>query len=203
MPVATDQIVKPKLLIGEGKDEQVFCEALLRHLGLTGVQVGEYGGKDKLADVLYAFPRRPDFPQVVSLGILRDADGDAGGAFQKVCTALRNANLAYPVAHSQGAGASPRVSVFILPDGQNDGMLEDLCLAAVQADPATPCVEEFFTCVQRQSGRQPRIPAKARVQAWLASHLESDLRMGLAAQRGYWPFDAPTFSPLITFVRSL
>jgi hypothetical protein len=203
MPIATDQISHPKLLIGEGRDEEVFCEALLRYLGLADIQVGEYGGKDKLADVLYAFPTRPDFPQVVSLGILRDADDDAATAFHKVCHALRGANLAVPAAAAQTAAGTPNVRVFILPDGRRGGMLEDLCLEAVQADPAMPCVDEFFTCVDRVAARQPRIRAKARVQAWLATQAESDLRLGLAAQRHYWPFDATAFIPLLAFVRGL
>ena len=98
---------------------------------------------------------------------------------------------------------SPQVGVFILPDNQRSGMLEDLCLGSVASDLALPCVDEFFDCVAKATNRQPGNLAKARIQAWLASHPEPDNRLGLAAQKGYWPWAAPAFAPLIAFLRTL
>lgn len=40
-----DQISQPKLLVGEGRDEVRFFEALLRYLKISDIQVAEYGGK--------------------------------------------------------------------------------------------------------------------------------------------------------------
>ena len=82
-------------------------------------------------------------------------------------------------------------------------MLEDLCLAGVQADPAMPCVPEFFDCVQRRANRQPNNLAKARVHAWLASQVEPDKRLGEAAEAGYWPWASPAFAPLTSLLRVL
>jgi hypothetical protein len=36
---------KPKLLIGEGKEEVDFFTAFLNHLNISNVQVEQYGGK--------------------------------------------------------------------------------------------------------------------------------------------------------------
>lgn len=43
----TLRITKPKLLIGEGKDEENFFNALLKHMHTNDIQVLSSGGKDK------------------------------------------------------------------------------------------------------------------------------------------------------------
>jgi hypothetical protein len=205
MPVATVAITKPKLLLGEGKDEARFFNALLDHQGVADIQVVDYGGKTRLRDYLEALALPPvsGFPGLVSLAITRDADADAGAAFTSAGAALANVGLSVPSSHGLFAGANPRVGVWILPDGGTPGMLEDLCMASVQTDLAFPCVDEYFQCVLRRASRQPNNPAKARLHAWLASQLEPDKRLGEAAEKGYWPWDAPAFQPLIRFLQSL
>ncbi|HWG47267.1 MAG TPA: DUF3226 domain-containing protein [Gemmataceae bacterium] len=139
----------------------------------------------------------------MSLAITRDADTDPGGAFASVSAALANVGLAVPGSHGLLAGANPRVGVWILPEGRTAGMLEDLCMAAVQTDLAVPCVDEFFQCVFRRAARQPNNMAKARLHVWLASQTEPDKRLGEAAEKGYWPWNATTFQPLISFLQAL
>jgi hypothetical protein len=203
MPVRPISITQPKLLLGEGEDERRFFSALLAHLGIAGIQVEQYSGKTNLKDALEALSKGAGFATVTSLGITRDADGDAVGAFASVCHALTNALLSVPAAHDQSAGATPRVRVWIMPDGRSPGMLEDLCFSAVQSDAAHPCVAEYFQCVLARAGRQPTNRAKANVHVWLASQPEPDKRLGEAAEKGYWPWVDPTFAPLINFLRSL
>ena len=89
-----------------------------------------------------------------------------------------------------------------MPDGSRPGMLEDLCMDAVQADPAYPCVEDYLTCLRARASLPGNL-AKARTHVWLASRPEPDRRLGEAADRGYWPWDAPAFQPLVNFLRSL
>jgi hypothetical protein len=93
--------------------------------------------------------------------------------------------------------------VFLLPDNASPGMLEDLCLEAVASDPAAPCLDEYFTCVFQRGNRRPVEVAKARVHAWLASQLKPDLRLGEAAEAGYWPWNSPVFDQLRAFLRAL
>lgn len=205
MSVAAATINKPKLLLGEGKDEVRFLNALLGELRITDIQVVDYGGKTLLKDYLEVLAKTPNsgFAGLVSLAITRDADTDAAGAFASACAALANAGLAVPSAHGQFAGANPQVGVWILPDGITPGMLEDLCMASVQTDLALPCVDEYFRCVGQRAGRQPNNIAKARLHVWLASQAEPDKRLGEAAEKGYWPWDAAAFQPLIRFLQSL
>lgn len=59
MAVATVALAKPKLLLGEGKDEVRFFNALLAYLGISDIQVVDYGGKTRLKDYLEALAQTP------------------------------------------------------------------------------------------------------------------------------------------------
>lgn len=102
-----------------------------------------------------------------------------------------------------------RTSIFILPDDTNPGIIETLCMEAVKAEPtltdAHRCVEEFFACLTRSQIALPAPPtlAKHHAQAYLATRSQAQMFPGLAAYRGYWPWDAPAFQPLISFLRTL
>ncbi len=88
-------------------------------------------------------------------------------------------------------------------------MLEDLCLAAVTKDPSTRsamhCVDDYFKCLGEQAGISHKINAlpKARIHAFLASRPDPELRLGEAAQRGYFPLDSPVFKPVIDYLTQL
>ncbi len=123
--------------------------------------------------------------------------------FKSVCDALKSIALAMPGMPGVFVGESPRVGVLILPDGHNPGMLEELCLAAIQIYPDLQCVDEYFKCIHQQAKRQPNNLAKARVHAWLASQVEPDKRLGEAAEIGYLPWDSPAFDLLKKFLQAL
>ncbi|MCZ6680491.1 MAG: hypothetical protein O7E52_24940 [Candidatus Poribacteria bacterium] len=196
-------MTKSKLLLVEGKDEFNFFGALLRHLRRQDVKVGAYDGKDNLRPFLRGLTQLPDFEAVESIGIVRDADDDANAAFQSVCSSLSNANLPVPEAPLALALGQPQVAVMIMPPGANAGMLEDLCLSAFRDDPATPCVDQYFRCIESRLGSLPRHEAKARVHAFLASRERPDLRLGEAALGGYLPWDSPVFESVKTFINQL
>lgn len=203
MPSHPKELCKPKLLIGEGKEEEIFFSAFLKQLNIDDVQVEEYRGKQGLSSYLKTLKMRPGYLNIVSLGITRDADNSAQSAFQSVCGSLNRASLPVPSKPGEITGNSPQVSILILPDDQNSGMLEDLCLAAVKIDPVLRCVDDYLECVQRTIGRTSNNVAKARVHAWLSSQIEPDRRLGEAAKAGYWPWDSPGFNHLKQFLQAL
>jgi hypothetical protein len=85
------------VLIGEGRDEDNFFKALTAHLGLTDVQVEEYGGKGNLSKYLREFGVRPGRQNVVALGITRDADVSPAQVYQSICTLLGNNGCRLPL----------------------------------------------------------------------------------------------------------
>jgi hypothetical protein len=203
LPALTASFAKPKVIIGEGRDEVNFFEALCDHLHLIDVQVEQYGGKGQLSRYLREFNVRPGHQNVVALGITRDADASVAPVFQGICGLLHLNGLPAPATAGQIAPGPPRVGVFIMPDNRREGMLEDLCLDAVLSDGAMPCVDDYFRSVSQNTSRQPSPMAKARVHAWLASQADPDLRLGEAAKRDYWPWNTAAFQTLIQFLRGL
>jgi hypothetical protein len=207
-------IIKPKLLLGEGIEEVYFFDALLDHLGINDVQVHQYDGKTNIGAGLKAIKDRSGFiNQVVSLGVTRDADytddpaddtAAAQRAFQSVSGALTYASLPVPLAPMVKAAGDPEVSVFILPDNQRPGMLEDLCVASTTA-PDLDCITEYFDCVELRTGRVRgrRNVAKSRVHAWLATQTEPDKQLGQAALAGYWDWNNPAFDLIKQFLQQL
>lgn len=197
------EIVKRNLLVVEGRDEELFFEAFLKHLALQNIQIMGIGGKEKLRPNLKALVLSPRFSEVISLGIVRDANSDPRAAFQSIRDALQDVNLPLPNGPLLIAGSSPRVIVMILPAESAPGALEDLCLQAVNDDAAMPCVAEYFRCLQQQSVPAPRAISKAKVQAFLASRQEAGKRLGEAAQAGYWPLEHNTFAQVKDFLKQV
>lgn len=204
-------ITHPKVLVVEGRVAEVFFEAMLKHLGLEGsIQIQNFGGITELKGFLRALKNTPGtsdfilgFRGVTSLGIVRDAEGNATTAFQSVCGALSNAALAVPNRPLVVAGESPKVTVLILPDGENPGMLETLCLQSVSDDPVIECIEQYFECVKERTGALPDNMDKARAHAFLASRPRPDLQVGRAAHCGYWPWDSAAFDQVEQFLLEL
>jgi hypothetical protein len=215
-------IIKPKLLLGEGKDEVAFFQALLANLKIESIQVMEYRGKHGILSGLATIVKLPGFHTVQSIGITRDADhfanlanhlipanhsvGEAQAAFDSVCSALRNADVNLPVPSAPllkaTAADKPAVSVFILPDCLQPGMLEDLCLQSLAGKPDITCIDQYFACITQNLNRThpTHKSSKAFVRAWLACQEEPDLVLGQAAEKGYWNFEHPAFEKLKQFI---
>jgi hypothetical protein len=195
------EIMKHNLLLVEGREDELFFEALIKHMALETIQILPIAGKEKLRPNLKALVLSPRFVEVISLGIVRDADKDPMAAFQSVCGALQLVNLPVPEMPLVRTGHGPHVTVMILPDGNTPGILEDLCLGTIAEDPAMFCVEEYFKCLEKQNVSIPRNKSKAKVQVFLGSRLEAGKRLGEAAQAGYWSWDHKAFEQLKDFLR--
>ena len=204
LPSTISRITRQKLLVVEGRDASEFFEALLRHLNLaTEIEVRDFGGVSELRRYLRTLVLTPGFTNVVSLGIIRDAEADATSAFQSVCNSLSQSGLSVPRLPMVIVESKPRVTVFILPDCESPGMLEKLCLQTVSNDTAMPCVEQYFQCLQQRRRTLPTNLPKAQLHTFLASRPKSNLRLGEAAHAGYWPWEDPAFDKLKEFLCAL
>lgn len=203
MPEPQDIRTGVQLLV-EGNDPRNFFEALVRHMERDDIQVRNFGGVNELRGFLSAFVAMPGFGETVrSLGIVRDAEADARGAFQSVQSRLRNAGLPVPDAIDQRAEGPPSVSALILPGDGRPGMLETLLCETFAGSAEDDCVTEFLDCASELPGASVTRPDKARAHAWLATQPEPHFSVGYAAQRGYWDLDHPTLGGVRDFLRSL
>ena len=188
-------IKQPKLLVVEGADDARLFNALLRHIGVSGIQVVDAGGKDNIRQTLKVIPSSPNYSKVSSIGVVRDADANADGALQSVQDALKAANLPSPDAPLSLVGTAIRVAVLIAPHGEPSGAIEDVCLESVAGDAAMGCVRDYFSCLNDNGVEQLGNMPKAEAQAFLASRERPGLRLGEAASAGYWDFEHAAFDP--------
>lgn len=196
----------PKQLLVEGRDAEAFFYPFLESMEVTDIEIHNYGSITELAGFLKQFIRNADFRQlpVTSIGIVRDAEDSAEGAFQSICSALKNANLPVPIQNNLGVDVQNlRVSTFILPNGKQSGMLETLILKAVENESSLDCVEQYLQCVKQAIGVEPRVMDKARFLAFLAAQQEYKPVTGHAARAGYLNFSSSIYAPLKTFIRAL
>lgn len=188
-------------LVVEGNDQFNFFTAFVAHLSLTHVQIQNSGGVSELRAFLAAIAAEPEFDeQVERLGIVRDAETNADGAFASVRHSLRNAGLPTPERPGELAEGRPAVRVLILPGGGRTGMLETLVCESFARDPVDRCIDEFFECVGEASIKNLD---KARAFAYLATAPEPRHSVGVAALRGQWDLDHAAFEPVRRFLEEL
>lgn len=199
-----EPIVQRKVIVVEGPDDRRFLGALSRHLGIEpGVQVIEAQGKDNLRQVLRALTLASGFAHVETLAVIRDADNDPRAAFQSLCNSLLQAGLIAPPRLNLVVPGNPAVGIFVWPDCHSPGQLETLCLEAVSSEPAMDCVNSYLDCLQHTQESLPQPADKARLQVFLASRNRPGLRLGEAAEAGYFSWDQPVFEPIKHFLQSL
>lgn len=203
-PHSRKSIEYSKVLVVEGRDDFEFFIALLRNLGLLPeIEVRNAGGEIK-EEYLKTLIATRGFPNVVSLGIVRDAEKEnAKSAFDSVCNGLKKVGLSVPEKPLAVVDGEPNVSVYIMPDCENPGMLETLCLESVNNSLIISCIDQYFQCIENKNIHVPDNMFKARFHTFLSAQEEPGLLLGEAAHRGYLPWDNPAFDSIKDFLRSL
>ena len=198
-------IKQPKLLVVEGADDARLFKALMRYIGVSGIQVFKAGGKDNIRKMLKVIPSSPGYSKVSSIGVVRDADANAGSALQSVQGALRDANLPSPDKPLSLVEDGIKVVVLIAPYDKLSGSIEDVCLESVAGDAAMGCVQDYLNCIKDSvaESERPNNLRKARLQAFLASRKRPGKRLSEAAEAGYWDFDHTAFEPFKTLLGML
>ena len=197
-----EDITKHKLLIVEGTDEQNFFKAFLRHLSLDDIQVMNMRGKSKIRAKLRALTLAPNFSDVTSLGIIRDADDEPSGAFQSVCDALKGAGLVAPRRQLSFTRGNPKTGIMVLPQPGSKGMLEDVCLNSINDTQEMDCIIKYLDCIKKHTGTLPSNISKSKLYSFLATK-EPGLRLGEAALRSVWRWDNPAFEQIKRFLKLL
>ena len=187
-------------LLVEGNDQRNFFEAFIEHLSLADIQIQNFGGVNDLRAFLLVLVNAPGFRDIVqSVGIVRDAETSAQGAFQSIQGSLSNARLPMP----NQPGSSPAVTVLILPGDNSPGMLETLLCQSFGGTQEEACINAFFNCVKAIPTVSINNPDKARTYAYLTTKPNPHHSVGMAAKQSYWNLDHPVFDQLREFLRAL
>jgi hypothetical protein len=195
---------KLKFVFCEGGDDQGVIAGVAASINITDIRVEPFLGKDNLRNFLRVLRTRPEFAQnkVATIAIIRDADEDETAAFQSVCDALKANNFKAPEKNGGFVANGIRVGVLVVGPNDGKGMVEDLCLKSVSHLPEFPCVNNYFQCIAERSERKV-FSSKAKVRVWMASHVDHELYVGKAAEKGYWPWQSAAFDSIKEFLRQV
>jgi len=199
------QIKKTRILIVEGlKSDKPFFEAFLLHKGIADVVqvVAMSDGKSSLRPTIRAVLASSRGRPIEALGIVRDADADAGRTLQSLQSSVRNESLPVPDLAFEFAEGAPRIGLAILPDGDSRGELEDLCLRTIEGEPWFHCIATYMECM-RSHGEESEKEAKSHIAARLSALRNPELTLGESAKAGAWDFDHPELEQLADFLVQL
>ena len=194
------------LLLVEGKDEVNLFGELMKHCfdAEPTVQVIDAGGIRKFPKRLLAIQTAGRArPSLRSIGVVRDADDDAAGAFRSVCDHIRNVGYEPPVVHGGFSNATPSIGVFIVPNGEEPGAIETLCRRSKEGNEVARCVDEYLNCLDGNEAMQSTNEDKSFAHAYLAAMEDPVARVGEGAKQGVWDFECAAFGELSDFVREL
>jgi hypothetical protein len=201
------RITSNTVLAVEGQDERNFFDVFLKHLGISGFQIEDVGGKNQFPKKFPALLKMPGFfnadnsPIVTHLVIIRDKDKDQ--AFESIAGIVRKEGLVTPESHGRFSEDTPKVGIFIMPGDTVEGtMLEDLCLKTVEKHPAMKCVNEYVDCVSALEIK-PKNISKAKAHTFLAAQPDIVNSVGRGAQKNYWDFDSPALDELKQFLNHI
>ena len=200
------RIRSDRLLLVEGRDEVNLFDALMKHCldAEPTVQVIDAGGKDRFPKNLRALSTAARTrPSLCAIGVVRDADDDAAGAFRSVRDHIRNVGYEPPAVHGKFSDATPSIGVFIVPNGEAPGAIESLCRSSREGDDVSRCVEDYIRCLAEHDAMRSTNVDKTFAHAYLAAMGDPVARIGEGARQGVWDFGSRAFSELSDFLRSL
>ena len=128
-------------------------------------------------------------PEREVVGIIADANDDLAGRWMAITDRLRNTcpgiEIGDPVPDGTIAGREPRVGIWLWPDNESGGELEDFVAGMVpEDDPVWPLSKRYIEGIPAE--HRPFFDgkaARAEIHAWLATR-EEPRQMGSAIRTG-------------------
>lgn len=208
--MSIEKIWSTSLLLVEGKDEVNFFDALLKHLGISDVQVIDVGGKDKFKETINSASKIPGFSSIQKIGFVRDAEEKiAQAAFSNICNSVNKIGISTPKSIGKCEsgtynGNSIRIGIFIMPNNKDCGMLENLCLKSIKGEECYNKMQSYIEYLEdMHTENQSFNINKAMVQTYLASTVPIVNSLGLGAQKGVWNFNNSAFDEIKEFITDL
>src|SRR5258708_2025456 len=193
---------RPHLVLVEGADDQAIISELITMEGLDDFQVHDMNGKDRWQYRIGLIGKQRDFRNnVITLGLVRDADDRPDGAWDSCRFALKNAGLPVPTGPIVTASGHPVTAILIIPSRNEHGAIEQLCLASFDQT-RLQCVNSYFDCLERPSSQATR-SGKGLVQVYLGGLKNPPRDIPLAAATGSLDLSHTVFDDVRQFLRNL
>lgn len=216
--IERNRILKDKLIICEGRDEENFLISWLNSENLSSVlafandiQVLNFGGNSDLSRQLEKYKKMDGFDNVTHLMIIRDAEQDVNGAIQSIQRALRANEFQAPEKPCQWIYDiinNLHIGFLLFPtcdENPTTGTLEDLCLKILSKSDAPMCLEEiniFLKRLETERGKNFSHKFKTQLHAYFSvSDDYVGMKIGEAAGAMAFDWSSSELEPLKNFVR--
>lgn len=184
-------------LLVEGQDDKAVISRLLERHSLQANLI-DIKVKHGYNGLLESLPVHLKESELERLGIVVDADRDPGARWQSLTEALRRAGYRRVPRRPRPDGTVivdvtlPVVGLWLMPNNQTRGMLEDFVAFMIpQGDRLWELAE---TCIRQVVDTEQRFPetqvVKARLYTWLAWQEEPGTRPAAAIMKRYLEADA-------------
>lgn len=201
--MAASRTAGPRLLLVEGADDEHVVRHLLEQThGTLNFDIEQLGGVARIRAEIEA---QAKVPGRTVLGIVVDANSDAAARWQSIRVALERADIQLPqlpdphgTIISPAAAGVPKVGVWLMPDNQRAGELEDFLAALIPPDDDVWELAQRY--VEQVPGHQLSKPAKARLHAWLAVRTDGG-RLGTSISAGAFDLQQPAARSFVGWLR--
>lgn len=174
-----------RVLLVEGQDDK----HVVQHLCVQCQPMPEFHIVDKggIQELLDSIIQEARVSGRKALGILLDIDDDLNARWSAVADRFRREDIEVPITPEQtgtlidGTIRTPRIGIWLMPDNEAPGELEDFVAAMIpDDDPIWPRSKRYIDCIPEDDRRfTEKKTQRARVYAWLATR-EDPRRMGAA-----------------------
>lgn len=191
-----------KLLLVEGRDDNQVVRRLCEAAGVSqDFHIEQKDGIDKLLRSIRAHLQEPGLRV---LGIVVDANSDPGGRWKGLRDRISHVGVDVPPRPDLGGtviDGEIRVGVWLMPDNQAPGELEDFVRRMIRDDdPIWPRAESYIDDIPAGDRRfAPTKLTKAKVHAWLAAQ-ERPHPMGLAIRAGVLDSSQPDSRAFVSWI---
>lgn len=192
-----DSEFRPRVLLVEGQDDKHVTRHIITRRGLNiGIDIDRDIEVTTSVDSLIDSIRSTvDAPRREVVGILADANDHPNRRWQSITDRLRKSNglrgASLPPRPEPtgtiipGGPRRPRVGIWLMPDNQSPGEIEDFVAGMIpRDDPIWPRAEAYINEIVRDFPKPPRKftekkAQRAKVHTWLAAR-ENPRQMGVA-----------------------
>jgi hypothetical protein len=197
------KIIHSTILLVEGDDDEKFFTYFLKYEKINTDDIHFISTKGSFnKEFVNLLVKRPNFKRIVKvLVVIRDAETNIQSTFEGIVEKFDDTFLTLPNKPNSSTNFVPKVGVYLIGNGIDIRMLEDLCLKTVKNNPEMKCVNTFCKCVSELKDNKPKNPSKAKAQAFLASKPIYAAHIGLGAKEGYWNFDSTELDEIRDFIK--
>lgn len=162
-----------RVLVVEGDDDKHVAQHVAKRSGLdtSSFEVVVKGGVYEVVDAMTADIKAPG--RMVA-GFVVDANDDVSGRWASIKDKLGQISLDLPGEPNPAGtivGKTPRVGIWLMPDNESRGELEDFIATMIpEGDPVWPLAQKYIKGIPGTYRKfTPKKARRAEVYAWLAS----------------------------------